>query len=126
MPLTRNAATSLLTAVLLFMGSTAASAATASDTQRDLFRQVYADVERGNWAVVDALNDDASDDGWRGSFTYVDQFLDDTVGIALGIAYAVDANDDGRITAAIKQWEGRSSFARTCSVAAAPSTTSIS
>ena len=40
------------------------------------------------WNDIDALNDDASDDGWRGSFTYVDQFLDDTVGIALGIAYA--------------------------------------
>lgn len=58
MPLTRNAATSLLAAVLLFTGSTAACAATASDTQRELFRQVLADVERGNWAVVDALDDD--------------------------------------------------------------------
>lgn len=58
MPLTRTAATSLLAAVLLFMGSTAASAATVSDTQRELFRQVHADVERGSWAAVDALDAD--------------------------------------------------------------------
>ena len=57
MPLTRNAANSILAAVLLCLGSTAASAATASDIQRELFRQVHADVERGNWAVVDALSD---------------------------------------------------------------------
>lgn len=40
------------------------------------------------WNDIDALNDDASDDGWRGSFTYVDQFMDDTFGVAFGIAYA--------------------------------------
>ena len=28
----------------------------ALDTQRELFRQVYADVERGNWGAVDALS----------------------------------------------------------------------
>ncbi|MDJ0813385.1 MAG: transglycosylase SLT domain-containing protein, partial [Woeseiaceae bacterium] len=40
------------------MSSTAAYAATVSDAQRELFRQVYAEVERGNWASVDALSDD--------------------------------------------------------------------
>ena len=39
------------------------------------------------WNDIDALNDDATDDGWRGSFSYVDQFADDTLGIAFGIAY---------------------------------------
>ena len=58
MPLTRNAATSIIAAVLLIMGSTAASAASVSDAQRELFRQVYASVERGSWAAVDALSDD--------------------------------------------------------------------
>jgi len=39
------------------------------------------------WNDIDALNNDASDNGYRASFTYVDQFADDTVGIAFGIAY---------------------------------------
>lgn len=43
---------------------------------------------RYQWNDISALNDDASDTGWRGSFTYIDQFLDDTLGIAFGIAYA--------------------------------------
>ena len=40
------------------------------------------------WNDISALNDDASDDGYRASFTYVDQFMDDTFGVAFGIAYA--------------------------------------
>ncbi len=40
------------------------------------------------WNDISALNDDAPDDGYRASFTYVDQFADDTFGLALGIAYA--------------------------------------
>jgi len=39
------------------------------------------------WNDIDALNNDASDTGYRASFTYVDQFADDTVGIAFGVAY---------------------------------------
>ena len=39
------------------------------------------------WNDISALNDDASDNGWRGSVTYVDQFMDDTFGVAFGIAY---------------------------------------
>jgi soluble lytic murein transglycosylase len=35
-----------------------AAASSEIDRQRDLFRQVYADVERGNWAAVDALSAD--------------------------------------------------------------------
>ena len=40
------------------------------------------------WNDISALNSDASDDGYRASFTYVDQFMDDTFGVAFGIAYA--------------------------------------
>ena len=43
---------------------------------------------RYQWNDISALNDDASDDGWRGSFSYIDQFLDDTLGVSFGIAYA--------------------------------------
>ena len=39
------------------------------------------------WNDIDALNSDAPDDGWRGSVTWVDQFADDTFGVAFGIAY---------------------------------------
>lgn len=42
---------------------------------------------RYEWNDIDALNGDADDDGWRGSFSWVDQFADDTVGVALGVAY---------------------------------------
>jgi len=40
---------------LLLHGQSAASA--KIDTQRELFRQVYENVERGNWATVEALRD---------------------------------------------------------------------
>ncbi len=58
MPLTRNTASPVIVAVLLFLSGTVACAATVSDAQRALFKQVYADVERGNWAVVEALGSD--------------------------------------------------------------------
>lgn len=40
------------------------------------------------WNDIDTLNNDAPDDGYRASVTYVDQFADETIGIAFGIAYA--------------------------------------
>ena len=43
---------------------------------------------RYQWNDISALNDDASNTGWRGSFSYIDQFLDDTLGFSFGIAYA--------------------------------------
>jgi iron complex outermembrane receptor protein len=43
---------------------------------------------RYQWNDISALNNDAPDTGWRGSFSYVDQFLDDTLGVSFGIAYA--------------------------------------
>jgi soluble lytic murein transglycosylase len=42
--------------LLLACASTLAQASTASQAQRELFKQVYADVERGNWASVEALS----------------------------------------------------------------------
>ncbi len=51
-------------------------------------KQALAANARYVWNDISALNDDAPDDGWRGSFTYVDQFMDDTFGIAIGIAHA--------------------------------------
>ncbi len=56
MPLTRNSATySLIVVALAWAMPVVSVAATASDAQRALFKQVFADVERGNWAVVEAL-----------------------------------------------------------------------
>jgi iron complex outermembrane receptor protein len=43
---------------------------------------------RYQWNDISALNDDAPDTGWRGSFSYIDQFMDDTLGVSFGIAYA--------------------------------------
>jgi soluble lytic murein transglycosylase len=58
MPLTRNTAKKVFVTALLLVVGTVASATTASDAQRDLFKLVYPDVERGNWAVVEALGSD--------------------------------------------------------------------
>jgi iron complex outermembrane receptor protein len=51
------------------------------------------------WNDIDALNNDADDDGYRASFTYVDQFMDDTVGVAFGIAYADTPTQSERFNA---------------------------
>jgi soluble lytic murein transglycosylase len=58
MPLTRNTTNQVLATALLLLGGAVVSAATVSDAQRELFRQVYPDVELGNWAVVEALEKD--------------------------------------------------------------------
>ncbi len=42
---------------------------------------------RYEWNEVDALNPESSDNGWRYSLSYIDQFADDSVGIALGYAH---------------------------------------
>ena len=58
MPLTRNTAQRLgtcLAALLVLAASPVILADNALDSQRELFKRVYADVERGNWSVVDAL-----------------------------------------------------------------------
>ena len=58
MPLTRNTAQRIracLGALLIFAASPAVSADNALDSQRELFKRVYADVELGNWSAVDTL-----------------------------------------------------------------------
>jgi soluble lytic murein transglycosylase len=59
MPLTRNTANPFrffLAAVLLWALVPPSLADTASQAQRDLFKQVYPDVERGNWGSVETLS----------------------------------------------------------------------
>jgi iron complex outermembrane receptor protein len=51
------------------------------------------------WNDISALNDDASDNGWRGSVAYIDQFLDDTLGIAIGISHADTPTQSERFNA---------------------------
>ena len=48
---------------------------------------------------LNALNADASDDGERFTLSYVDQFADDTVGIALGIAHMTNPSQGERYNA---------------------------
>lgn len=40
------------------------------------------------WLELDALNAGSSDDGYRLNFTYIDQFADDTFGLAVGVAHS--------------------------------------
>ena len=42
---------------------------------------------RGEKGSIDQLHPEISANGWRGSVSYIDQFADDTVGIALGYAH---------------------------------------
>jgi soluble lytic murein transglycosylase len=58
MPLIRLTAGLIIVCVLLPAGSGPLFAATATDAQRDIFRLVYPQVERGNWGAVDALQAD--------------------------------------------------------------------
>ncbi|MEX2122589.1 MAG: TonB-dependent receptor [Woeseia sp.] len=44
----------------------------------------------------DQLNPDGEDSGWRGTFSYVDQFADDKVGIALAVATMESPNQEER------------------------------
>jgi len=59
MPLTRNTAKQVcccLVAAALSVVAPVALAESVSQAQRALFKQVYADVERGNWGSVEALS----------------------------------------------------------------------
>lgn len=49
-------------------------------------RRAMAVNARYEWNDLEALNPDAEDSGSRFSFSYIDQFLDDTLGVAFGIA----------------------------------------
>lgn len=58
MPLTRNTAQRIracLWALLVFSASAAVLADSALDSQRELFKRVYADAELGSWSSVEAL-----------------------------------------------------------------------
>ena len=59
MPLTRNTAQRIcacLAALLIFAAGPVVLADNALDSQRELFKRVYADVELGSWSSVDALS----------------------------------------------------------------------
>lgn len=51
---------------------------------------------RYEWTQLDALNAGAPDDGYRLSLSYVDQFADDTFGVAFGIADMSNASQGER------------------------------
>jgi iron complex outermembrane receptor protein len=53
----------------------------------DLDDRVLSANVRYEWNEIGALNPDTDDAGWRASGIYVDQFANDTVGIAIGLAY---------------------------------------
>jgi iron complex outermembrane receptor protein len=50
-------------------------------------RQVFAIGARGSYADLGALNAGSHQYGYRVNGTYVDQFADDTIGVALSVAY---------------------------------------
>ena len=59
MPLTRNTAQRIrafFAALLIFAASPVVLADNALNSQRELFKRVYADVELGSWSAVDALS----------------------------------------------------------------------
>ena len=53
----------------------------------DLNERVLAVGARGSWADLGALNAGSEEFGYRANATYVDQFADDTLGIALSASY---------------------------------------
>lgn len=53
----------------------------------DYDERVVALNVRGSYVGGDKLNDDVNKLGGRGSISYIDQFADDTIGVALGYAY---------------------------------------
>jgi len=54
---------------------------------------------RYEWTEISALNAGTPDDGHRLSFSYIDQFADDTFGIAIGIADMSNATQGERFNA---------------------------
>ncbi|MCC2615492.1 TonB-dependent receptor [Aestuariibacter halophilus] len=51
---------------------------------------------RGENNDIGKLNPDGEDTGWRGSFAYIDQFKDDTVGVAFAYAHMQSPNNEER------------------------------
>jgi len=54
---------------------------------------------RYEWSQISALNAGSPDDGYRLSLSYVDQFADDTIGVAFGIADMSNATQGERFNA---------------------------
>jgi len=54
---------------------------------------------RYEWSELSSLNAGAPDDGHRLSFSYIDQFADDTIGIAIGVADMSNASQGERFNA---------------------------
>ncbi|GLP95853.1 TonB-dependent receptor [Paraferrimonas sedimenticola] len=52
---------------------------------------------KGEQNDMGALNPDGTDKGYRGSISYIDQFADDTIGIALGYARMKSPNQEERM-----------------------------
>ena len=42
---------------------------------------------RGEANDIDTINSDVASEGWRGSLSYIDQFANDTIGIAIGFSH---------------------------------------
>ena len=51
---------------------------------------------RGEWNDLGALNSGSTDKGYRASFSYVDQFADDTIGFAFGYSRMQSPNQEER------------------------------
>ncbi|MFZ8964867.1 MAG: TonB-dependent receptor [Steroidobacteraceae bacterium] len=62
-------------------------------------KQALAGNIRYEMTELDALNAGSADDGWRYSLSYVDQFADGTVGLALGFAHMSNPSQEERFNA---------------------------
>lgn len=58
--------------------------------------QTIAVAARGEMNDLGALNSGSDDKGYRGSISYIDQFADDTLGIAIGYARMMSPNQEER------------------------------
>ncbi|MBT1446024.1 TonB-dependent receptor [Shewanella sp. JM162201] len=59
-------------------------------------QQTFVVGARGEYNDLGALNSDSTDKGYRFNFSYVDQFLDDTLGVAVGYARMSSPNQEER------------------------------
>ena len=62
-------------------------------------RRSIAGNVRYEWNSIDALNDGAEDSGNRYSLSYIDQFADDTIGVAIGYAHMDTPSQGARFNA---------------------------
>ncbi|QIR14701.1 TonB-dependent receptor [Shewanella aestuarii] len=58
--------------------------------------QTFAINARGEWNDLGSLNAGSDDKGYRASVSYIDQFADDTIGIALGYSRMQSPNQEER------------------------------